>query len=123
LITDSFNAETGIVMAVLSGKVTMDDFIEWSHILTPARFPVRKLKVIINGTTAKYPHPPFELQKMDKTIADLCSRFESVKLVRVQTKPNETAISKLVYYRKCPLNYSTRIFVSEINAIEWLLET
>ena len=53
MIINTYNHETGIVSINISGKVTYKDLIEWIHMLTPVRFPIKDLKVVLNATDAE----------------------------------------------------------------------
>ena len=122
MITDSFTIESGILIVALSGRITINDILEWSYTLIPTRLPVKDLKILLNASTAEYDFFIDEFQKMDKGVNDLCNRFETVKLARLHSKTNEISLSVIAHDRKLPPNYSTRIFMNHNNALEWLLE-
>ena len=122
MITDSFDHETGILMTFVSGKVTMYDFVEWTHTVTPERFPVRKLKLLIGAAQTEYAYQEQYLPKLNKLVAGLCSRYDSVKAARIHSRINEPMISALEQDREFPANCVTGIFFEQEDAIEWLLE-
>jgi hypothetical protein len=122
MITDSFTNESGVIVVVLSGRITVNDILEWSYTLTPARFPLDDLKILLNATTAYYDFLVQEFLKVDQAVYDLCNRFKTVKLARLHSKTNEISLSVIAHDRKLPKNYSTRIFMNQNNALEWLSE-
>jgi hypothetical protein len=122
MITDSFTSESSIVVVIFSGRITINDILEWSYTLSPARFPVNDLKILLNASTADYDFLASEFQEMDQGIMDLCNRFSTVRIARLHSKTKEISLSVIAHDRKLPSNYSTRIFINYNNALEWLME-
>jgi hypothetical protein len=122
MITESYDKQTGIVAIVMTGTVTVDEYIEWTRTLTPGKISSRKLKLIVNGVKANYSFRPVEFLKIDQWISDLCTLFESVVIARVHLRPKETAISEMADKRQHPSNYITGMFTSQESAEQWLLE-
>jgi len=122
MITDSFDHENGILLTFQSGMVTIIDFISWANAVTPERFPVKDLKLLITAIQTGYTFRDEHLPKLDKLVFDLCSRYETVKAARVHSTFFKPDITELERKRKFPSNITTRIFTDQTNAIEWLLE-
>ena len=121
LITNSFDPETGIITAVFSGEVDVDEVVEWARGITPEKYPVKKLKVLLNATQVKYPFQRDQYYRIDEANELVATLFEQFCFARVHHKPTETAISELVHSHKHPENYFTELFSHEANAMKWLL--
>jgi hypothetical protein len=122
MITDRFDAETKIVFATLTGKISMQEILAWFDTITPDRFPVRNLRMASDATGAEYDFETEKLEHSKKAFESLCSRFDDVRIAVLHSKPKETAFSQIISDRIRLPNYSQRVFSDTKPAIWWLLE-
>ena len=64
----------------------------------------------------------YRLKKFEKAIADLCCRFESVKIAILHKTARELAFSEIVDFRTLYKNYSHQSFFIKEVALDWLLK-
>ena len=122
MITDSFDAQNGLVVATLMGKIFMEDLIQWFSTLTPERFPVSDYKMLSDATKAEYQFSYQVLHKSDKAIEGISGRFNSVKIAVVHSKPKQQAYSEIVIEKNRIENYNQKTFSVREIAMEWLLK-
>ena len=122
MITNWFNPQTGILTTDFSGTILVDEIVEWLNNITPHRYPLKKLNLLLNETNAEYSYQPDEYHKIDKANEVVASLFEQFYIAIVHHKPKEMAISEIIHRRKHPKNYYTGVFDSEKNALKWLLK-
>lgn len=122
MITDFFDAQNGIVLATLTGKIFMEDILQWFSTLTPERFPVKDYKMLSDATKAEYAFSFQDLHESDKAIADLSSRFYRVKVAVVHSKPLQQAYSEIIVEKNRIGNYNQKTFSVKETAMEWLLK-
>ena len=122
MITDSFNAETGIVIVVLSGKVTMEEILDWAPTLTtPERFPTRAIKMLYDASDVEYSFHPSQLKELVKATTDFCNYFKSVKIAIVHTQARGLAFSEVIRSKISNKNFSQQSFFIREDALKWLL--
>ena len=121
LINDSFNAETGIVMAVVSGKVTIEEILDWTDTLTPERFPTRSFRGLFDASDVEYSFRPAQLKKFVEAITDFCTYFETVKIATVHTNARGLAFSEVIRSNISNKNFSQQSFFIREAALKWLL--
>jgi len=122
MITESFDAQNGLVMATLTDKIFMEDLIQWFSNITPERFPVKDYKMLSDATKAEYQFSYQDLHRSDKAIEGLSCRFNSVKIAVVHSKPKQQAYSEIVIEKNRIENYNQKTFSVREIAMEWLLK-
>jgi hypothetical protein len=123
MIKDSFDSKDGIVTASLTGKLTIEEALEWINSITPDRFPVRKLRILMDASDVEYAFQPKQVRLIISTIRDKCSGFDLVKNAAIHNTPREAAFSFLLSNHPIHNNYTHQAFSTKEAAMEWLLET
>jgi len=121
MIQDRFDKDYNIVIAELTGQVTMDEILKWFDTITPERFPVSQLKMLSDASNVEYVFRKNELIASDKAMEVLTGRFKSVKIAVIHSKPKETAYSEMVRLKTRHKNYTQKTFFTLESALEWLL--
>jgi len=106
----------------ISGKFTAEEIIRWLRIISPERFPIKKLKILMDVSEGEYVFQPAQLQMFDEPIMDLCSSFELVKTAVIHKTPKETEYSLIVSSKTICKNYTEQFFAYREDAIDWLLK-
>ncbi|MEI6243116.1 MAG: hypothetical protein WCP39_06905 [Chlamydiota bacterium] len=121
MITDYFDPSNNTLVVVLSGEIAFDEVFDWIKTVTPARVPVRKLKMLSDGSEAKYSFSKKQVQQSDIAITELTGRFETIKNAVIHITPIETAFSFLARDAIKYQNYLQQTFSTKEAALEWLL--
>jgi hypothetical protein len=122
MIKDTFDNENGILTAFFSGEFTAEEIIQWLNLITPERFPIKQLKILLDASEGEYVFQATQLEKLDTPIMDLCSSFESVKTAVIHKTPKETAYSLIISNKTICKNYTEQTFSYKDAALNWLIE-
>lgn len=120
MITFEFNTKLGILETTLTGKIGIDEIVQYYNQLKGNNDLPQNLKNLINSNKAQYSFLDKDLNTIANSIKELLDQLNSLQEAIVQTSPYETAMAmlyeRMVYYN----NYQFGVFSTREAAIEWL---
>jgi len=120
MITYEFNTKLEILETTLTGKIGIDEIVQYYNQLKGNNDLPRNLKNLIDSNNAQYTFQDKDLIKIADVIKKLLEQHNFIKEAIVQNSPYETAMAmlyeRMVYYN----NFQFSLFSTREAAIEWL---
>lgn len=122
MITSKFNTETGILETVMSGEVTVQEFLEYTKGLSTNKSLPSKLKILSDAKKAKIfkTVKPEDMLKIAEFNKELITKGLFVYDAIIVSGTFETALGQLYKDYSAKPNYFVEIFSSKKAAENWL---
>lgn len=122
MITYHFNKKLNIVEATYSGKIFIQDLLEYGEkIAVDPDLPRDSLSIFTNVSRAEYEIAPVDYPQLVDALRSHVKGFNLVKASFLQETPRQTALSMLFGMELSIPNYLHKVFSEKEPAIEWLL--
>ncbi|MCG8702242.1 MAG: STAS/SEC14 domain-containing protein [Bacteroidales bacterium] len=123
MINYHYSNETGILLTVTEGSISVDDIINHYNTLLKSEYLTKKLKVLIDCRNTKINCRPSQVENTTKHVKKVLQKFDRLEEAIVVDLPYETAIATLFKNVNSGYsNYHIKIFVTPEAAMNWLNE-
>ena len=120
MITVKFNLIKGILETTFSGKMTVDQIIDYINAAKENTSFPRFLKILTDATEAEMTFQGDELMKIVKANNQSLEHYEAIIDAIIINTPRETALSLLYEELSKASKYRFRVFSTREAAIDWL---
>jgi hypothetical protein len=122
MITYHFNKELNIVESTYSGKIFIQDLLEYGEkIAIDPDLPRDVLRIFTNVSRAEYEIAHVDYPQLVDALRSHVKSFNLVKAAFLQETPRQTALSMLFGMEMSIPHYFHKVFSEKEPAIEWLL--
>jgi len=95
MIKESYNSGENIITVVLSGDISIDEFLNWELEIVKNKYSFKKVRILLDVTHGRYLFSVKDIARIKSNIIENAEKFHSVFIAAVHVSPYGAAFSHL----------------------------